>query len=180
MPESGADSRDRPVASRERLPKSALFDLDGALADISLLPVMHPGDPRLKGLESHTDHHRIVPAHDWVVELAAEQRRAGIAVIVLTSRRERWRERSKEWLVMQRVPFDALIMRADTDDRPEVEFNRAALAAIKQQYEVVLAVDDNPTVIRLWSDPAGCSDLEAHRAFVWAHGSVPSSTVTGW
>ena len=127
MQESDPDSRDRLTAGRERLPKAALFDLDGALADISLLAVMHPGDPRLKELESRPDHHRVVPAHDWVVELAAEQRRAGIAVIVLTSRRERWRERSKEWLVMQRVPFDALIMRADTDDRPEVEFKRAAL-----------------------------------------------------
>ena len=64
---------------------------------------------------------------------------------------------------MQRVPFDALIMRAGTDDRPEVEFKRAALAAIQQQYEVVLAVDDNPTVIRLWSD----------------HG-IPTRLVAGW
>ena len=163
MQESDPDSRDRLTAGRERVPKAALFDLDGALADISLLAVMHPGDPRLKELESRPDHHRVVPAHDWVVELAAEQRRAGIAVIVLTSRRERWRERSKEWLVMQRVPFDALIMRADTDDRPEVEFKRAALVAIQQQYEVVLAVDDNPTVIRLWSD----------------HG-IPTRLVAGW
>jgi beta-phosphoglucomutase-like phosphatase (HAD superfamily) len=152
MPESDADSQDRLAAGRERLPKAALFDLDGALADISLLPVMQPGDPRLKVLESRPDRHRLVPAHDWVVELAAEQRRAGIAVIVLASRRERWRERSKEWLVMQRVPFDALIMRADTGDRPEVELKRTALAAIQQQYEVVLAVDDNPNVIRSWSD----------------------------
>ena len=35
---------------------------------------------------------------------------------------------------MQRVPFDALIMRAD------------------QKYEVVLPIDDNPSVIALWSD----------------------------
>ena len=55
---------------------------------------------------------------------------------------------------MQQVPFDALIMRADTDDRPEVEFKRTALAAIEQQYEVVLA---------LWSD----------------HG-IPTRLVAGW
>ncbi|HET9648219.1 MAG TPA: hypothetical protein VFP34_08290 [Microlunatus sp.] len=65
--------------------------------------------------------------------------------------------------MVQPVPFDALIMRADIDDRSEVEFKQAALAAIQQQYEVVLAVDDNPTVIRLWSD----------------HG-IPTRLVAGW
>ena len=66
MQESDADNGDRLTAGRER-PKAALFDLDGALADISLLPVMHPGDPRTKELQSRPDHHRVVPAHDWVV-----------------------------------------------------------------------------------------------------------------
>jgi hypothetical protein len=146
-----ADSRGPFTAGKDRLRKAAVFDLDGTLADISLLPVMHPGDPRLKDFESRPDSHRLVPAHDWVVELAVQQRRAQIAVIVLTSRRERWRERSREWLVMHGVPFDDLIMRADTDNRSELEFKRTALAAIQRQYEVVLAVDDNPTVIALWS-----------------------------
>ena len=84
MRESDADNRDGIAAGRDRLRKAALFDLDGALADISLLPVMQPGDPRLEELKSLPDRHRLIPAHDWVVELAAEQRRAGIAVIVLT------------------------------------------------------------------------------------------------
>jgi hypothetical protein len=126
-----ADSRGPFTAGKDRLRKAAVFDLDGTLADISLLPVMHPGDPRLKDFESRPDSHRLVPAHDWVVELAVE--------------------RSREWLVMHGVPFDDLIMRADTDNRSELEFKRTALAAIQRQYEVVLAVDDNPTVIALWS-----------------------------
>lgn len=125
--------------------------MDGTLADVS--DIRHLVLARQRKERDFDAFHAAsvnVPAHAWVVDMAREFAASGHAVIVVTARRARWRHHTAWWLAMHDVPSTALFMRADHDHRTDVLVKRDILARIRQTWEPIHAVDDNPSVIALW------------------------------
>lgn len=133
-------------------PEAVIFDVDGTLADVSGVRHYVLDNPRHKNFDAFHAAASYVPANDDVVALAHEQHALGRSIVVVTARSERWRYRTATWLQKWRIPHDHLLMRRAGDQRKDVEVKREILAKIRRRYEVVLAVDDNPSVIALWED----------------------------
>ena len=74
------------------------------------------------------------------------------AILIVTSRKEKYRGLTSMWLAKNNIRSHALFMRADDDSRPDYEAKKDMLDKINVLWEVVHAVDDNPNVIKLWED----------------------------
>ena len=74
------------------------------------------------------------------------------AILIVTSRKEKYRGLTSMWLAKNNIRSHALFMRADDDGRPDYEAKKDMLDKISILWDVLHAVDDNPNVIRLWED----------------------------
>ena len=130
--------------------KTILFDIDGTLAD-------------LNGREKYLKQER----PDWrnfnakmeedlpntaVVSLYRALYESGkFEIILVSGRQERFRKVTETWLAWHEIPFDTLLMRADTDQRPDSEVKQDILNALKVQgKEILFTVDDRQSVVDMW------------------------------
>ncbi len=74
------------------------------------------------------------------------------SILVVTSRKEKYRGLTSMWLAKNNIRSHGLFMRADDDNRPDYEAKKDMLDKISNLWDVVHAVDDNPNVIKLWED----------------------------
>lgn len=136
------------------LPEAVIFDCDGTLVDVSSIRHLVAGGPA-NGYRKHFDafHREAVncPPHAWVVEAACAEHAAGRAVLIVTGRSAEHRNSTAMWLALHEVPSDAMWMRARGDYRPDYVVKAEILAKIRRRWRVVRAYDDNPNVLRLWS-----------------------------
>ena len=133
---------------------AAIFDVDGTLCNVESvrhhLGVGVPGAKR----DYNRFHEESVncPPHQWVVDRARWMAEQDLGIIVVTARKARWFNHTWWWLRENRVPFDALHMRDDWDQRPDYVVKKDILERIRRRWEPVIAFDDNPAVIRLWEE----------------------------
>jgi len=78
-------------------------------------------------------------------------RRLRYKIIIVSGRYEKNRAVTQKWLFDQDVPYSALFMRPDDDDRPdniikEEIYNRE----IKERYNILCAFDDRLRILRTW------------------------------
>ena len=134
---------------------AAIFDMDGSLCDVSSVRYhVNPNDPRFSGTKRFDLFHAgsiDCPPNKLALreyELAAGQ---GLAIIIVTARKEQWLYHTMLWLVEQGIEWDELFMRADDDNRKDYLVKEDILGEIKARgYEPVLAVDDNPAILAVW------------------------------
>jgi len=69
------------------------------------------------------------------------------SILIVTSRKEKYRGLTSMWLAKNNIRSHALFMRADDDNRPDYEAKKDMLDKINKLWDVVHAVDDNPNVI---------------------------------
>ena len=74
------------------------------------------------------------------------------AILIVTSRKDKWRGLTSMWLAKHNIRSHGLFMRADDDNRPDYEVKKDILDKISSLWSVTHAVDDNPNVIKLWED----------------------------
>ena len=132
-------------------------DMDGTLADVS--GIRHhivPPTPKPKGWykDFHAFHSESVnvPVNASVRDHAIRASVLGNAVLIVTARRAMYRNPTAWFLALHGIPSDALYMRGDKDGRPDYEVKKDILASITTCYNVIHAVDDNPSVIKLWQE----------------------------
>jgi beta-phosphoglucomutase-like phosphatase (HAD superfamily) len=146
---------------------AAILDMDGTLCDVSSIRYhVNPSDPRFSGRQRFDLFHAEsvdCPPNDQAVELYRSARAQGMAIVIVTARKVQWRYHTIVWLAENGIEYDLLLMRADSDDRPDYEVKADLLTEILVQYEPVLAVDDNPAVLALWEE----------------HG-IPTERIPGW
>lgn len=140
---------------------AVIFDVDGTLVDVS--SVRHHVMQSPKRFDLFHGEAIDCPPHPEAVELTHAAREAGRAVLIVTARREAWRFHTLLWLHEQGIEHDDIYMRGDRDHRKDYDVKADILAMIRRRYDVRLAVDDNPAVIRLWRE----------------HG-IPTITIPGW
>lgn len=140
---------------------AVIFDVDGTLADVT--SIRHHVLQRRKDFDAFHSLSVNVPPHQHVVDLAHQAKADGHAVIVVTARSTQWRNHTAMWLALNGIPSDAMFMRKQGDHRKDVLVKADILARIRTQYEVVHAVDDNPSIIALWKSEG-----------------IPTTRVPGW
>ena len=149
-------------------PAAVIFDMDGTLADVrSIRHFIVPPSPKPKGwykdFEAFHGASINVPANSGVVDHAIRAHLLGNAVLIVTARKETFRHQTAWWLALNGVPSDALYMRGKNDGRPDYEVKKDILCKIRGRYNVIHAIDDNPSVIRLWQE-----------------NNIPTTIIEGW
>jgi FMN phosphatase YigB (HAD superfamily) len=130
--------------------KAYIFDVDGTLANVD--PYLH----LVRGPNRDYDafHEASVDAlpNFEVVQMLNEAFFDQMHIIIVTSRKEVWRGLTSYWLAKNDIGHHALYMRKDNDNRPDYEVKEDILLEIKKRWNVLHAVDDNPSVIKLWEN----------------------------
>jgi uncharacterized HAD superfamily protein len=131
-------------------PTAYIFDVDGTLANVD--PYLH----LVRGSSRDYDafHEASIDAlpNIEVVEMLNDAVADNHAILIVTSRKDKWRGLTSMWLAKNNLRSHALFMRSDEDNRPDYEVKRDILHKINNHWKVLHAVDDNPNVIRLWED----------------------------
>ena len=134
---------------------TAIFDVDGTLVDSSEHFHLLDSTPLGHTENLYEYHSRVLnsPPRESVVALSRVLWEAGVRVVIVTSRYEMFRDETVAWLKFHNVYYDELYMRKNIDDRTHELVKRDILALLKiQGYKIILAVDDNPEIIKLWQE----------------------------
>lgn len=78
-----------------------------------------------------------------------------VRIIGVTSRPEKWRQRTAEWLINHNVPLDLVLMRPNSDLRPAAEVKIDLMAAEfgdDWPDQVWFAMDDNQSVVKAFEN----------------------------
>ena len=131
-------------------PTAYIFDVDGTLANVD--SILHHLTGEIKDFDAFHSSSVDVEPHWDVVALAIDAANHGHHILVVTARKEKWRAHTSMWLALHSIPSNALFMRNNQDGRADYEVKCGILHRIRQCWDVVHAVDDNPHVIRLWQE----------------------------
>ena len=131
-------------------PSAYIFDVDGTLANVD--PYLH--HVRGSNRDYNAFHEASIDAlpNIEVVQMLNNAVSDRHAILIVTSRKEKYRGITSMWLAKNNIKSHALFMRADDDGRPDYEAKKDMLDKINILWDVVHAVDDNPNVIKLWED----------------------------
>ena len=72
--------------------------------------------------------------------------------VVLTGRKEKYREITESWLYNNDYHFDEIIMQEWHTAQKNHIFKREKLIELKQKYDIICVVDDNPEMIEVCND----------------------------
>lgn len=131
-------------------PTAYVFDVDGTLANVD--PYLHHVRGSNRDYEAFHEASIDALPNIEVIEILNNAVSDCHAILVVTSREEKWRGLTCKWLASNDVRSHALFMRADGDRRPDYEVKKDILDKINEHWFIVHAVDDNPNVIRLWEE----------------------------
>lgn len=138
------------VYNKYMKPTAHIYDVDGTLANVD--PYLH----HVRGSNRDYDafHGASIDAlpNVEVVEMLNNSVSDGHSILVVTSRKEKYRGLTSMWLAKNNIRSHGLFMRADDDNRPDYEAKKDMLDKITKLWNVTYAVDDNPNVIKLWED----------------------------
>ncbi len=127
-----------------------IFDVDGTLANVD--PYIHLVRGPNKNYEAfHEASINALPNFE-VVQMLNEAFFDQMHVLVVTSRKEKWRGITSLWMAKNDIGHHALYMRHNDDNRPDYEAKKDMLTEIRKHWNVVHAIDDNPNVIKLWEE----------------------------
>ena len=149
-----------------RLPgaKWVFVDIDGTVADHT-------------GVRNQYDESRVI--HDnpypvvvaWVRELYKTNN-----VCIFSGRKDRCCDDTCDWLEMQGVPFDHILMRPRADNRKDAYVKKELLDSfmtIFKPEDVFLILDDRPQVVRMWRNESEFPDARHN------YGRLPVIPVRG-
>jgi len=133
-----------------------IFDVDGTLVNVDpILNILLNQDRSSDSFKQNYDafHKESIKCepHKDVVDMVWKVCNE-FDVIIVTARKEKYRALTSRWLKNNEVPHDALFMRQDDDHREDYEVKKDILENINLYWDVVHAVDDNPSIIKLWEE----------------------------
>ena len=125
-----------------RLPNAIVVDIDGTLAHMD--GQRKPYDWKLVGKDRP----------DWdVIDFVGMNYKEGSRVIVLSGRDSICRAETEEWLDTNSVLYHELFMREEGDHRKDTVIKKELFDNhIKDNYNVVLCIDDRPCMVDMWND----------------------------
>lgn len=146
------------------LAEAVIVDVDGTLCDVEGIRHYVTRSNARRDFESFHKASALCPPIAETLDWVAAHRAAGRRIIVVTARERRWEHLTRTWMRKWEIEHDHLLMRPNFDYRPDTEIKSEILAQITTAgFDVVAAIDDNPSVIALWR----------------SHG-IPVTVVPGW
>lgn len=130
--------------------KAILLDLDGTACDVR--SIKHHVEGSVKNLDRYHLESVNCPPNAHVLKLVDEFRNDH-AILVVTARDFKYYQSTVIWLDQHNIAYNDIFMRSRGDVRPDYEVKSDMLTEIiKKGYSPVHAFDDNPAIIRLWSE----------------------------
>jgi len=131
--------------------KAIIVDIDGTLADVAHR--LHHLEEKPQAWDSfHKEliHDKVNP---WCVELIWALHEKDFSIVLLTGRDDQYRELTLNWLSENKIPYDKLYMRKMDDYRNDDEIKKDFyLNHIKKDYDILFAVEDRGSVVKMWRD----------------------------
>lgn len=150
-------------------PNAIICDVDGTLVDVSSLRHWVIGTRNPDGTYKTKDFRKFhegaincPPIHDTVKQVR-EHAAEGTQIIIVTARSQIYGRQTGFWLAMHDVPSDVMFMRKEGDYRKDVLVKTDIWNVIKHRYQVIGAIDDNPSIVELWESLG-----------------IPTTVVPGW
>lgn len=142
--------------------EAVLVDVDGTLCDNR--DILHLlVDEAQRDYDRYHAESMMCPANPGTVAWVDAHRQEGRAILIVTARRRRWEGLTDAWLRKHSFAHDGMFMRDDHDERPDDHVKLDMLHGIREQYEVIAAIDDHPRVAALWERE-----------------KIPTTVVPGW
>ncbi len=135
----------------DTLPSAILCDLDGTLA------IIHDRSP-FDSVRCETD-----LLNEPIAEIIKNYASLGVKVILMSGRDEAARRPTTNWLAYNRIPYNALFMRAAGDARKDAVVKKELYEAhVRGQYFVKFVLDDRNQVVDLWRLELGLPCLQVN------------------
>jgi hypothetical protein len=133
-----------------------IFDVDGTLVNVDpILNILLNQDRSSNSFkQNYDDFHKesiYCEPHKDVVDMAIKARN-DFDIIIVTARKEKYRNLTSRWLKNNNVIHDALFMRQNEDYREDYAVKKDILEHVSVYWDVKHAVDDNPSIIELWEE----------------------------
>lgn len=119
-------------------PDAVIVDIDGTLA-------LHAYRGPYETWKCATDEVN-APVLDTVCSLDE----AGIHILAMTGREEKYKQETLDWLDRNGVPWRELHMREEGDQRSDNIIKAELFERVRKQYNILFALDDRDRVVRLW------------------------------
>jgi phosphoserine phosphatase len=130
--------------------RAIIVDLDGTICNIKQR-LHHIEGPGKKNWDAFNEDIPFDEPHHHVIELVNLYRAAGIKVLLVTGRFERYSNYTTAWLSANGVGWDALMMRKDGDYRSDYVVKEEIWNnIISPKWEVQFVLDDRDTVVDMW------------------------------
>lgn len=127
------------LCQNSELPKAIICDLDGTLADI-----VHRNPYDASTCEKDT-------LNLAVGNLLKLYHKQNYKILLVSGRKDEYREPTLRWLDNHQITFDHLLMRKHADTRKDSIIKEEIYNEnIKDKYFVEFILDDRPQVIRMW------------------------------
>lgn len=130
--------------------KTILFDIDGTLADLNgREKFLKQEKPDWKSFNAKMEEDLPNTAVVELYRALYESRK--FEIILVSGRQEKFRRVTETWLAWHKIPFDTLLMRPDTDQRPDQDVKQDLLNLLKAQgKDILFTVDDRQKVVDMW------------------------------
>lgn len=125
-----------PLTDSSMKPTAIIFDLDWTLCELK------PDSER----NNHTGNEKPI---EWMIEIVNSFENID-HIIILTGRKEKYADITWKWL--DRVDFSELIMQEWRTAKKNHVFKREQLEKLKERYDILAVVDDNPAMIEVCRD----------------------------
>ncbi len=136
---------------------AVIYDLDGCLCDTSSIQHLLEGKDR----DFHAFHAAAAdcPPIARVAQAARDDKAAGLAVVVVSSREFIWRDHAIDWLTRNDIGYDGMYLRIVGDYRKDtIVKGEIWQHLIDDGFQPVAAWDDKQSVLDVWAE-CGVSDL---------------------
>jgi predicted kinase len=135
----------------DTLPHAIICDLDGTLA------IIHDRSP-FDSKRCETDLLNIP-----VAEIIKTYHEKGVKIIFMSGREDDSRSQTMNWLSYNRIPYNALYMRATGDMRKDAVVKKELFEAhVKDQFYIQFVLDDRNQVVDLWRLELGLLCLQVN------------------
>ena len=133
----------------DSLPAAILCDLDGTLA------ILHDRNP-FDAKRCETDLLNIP-----IAEILKTYHQKDVKIILMSGREDNARSQTMNWLLYNKIPYNALYMRASSDMRKDAVVKKELYEKhIKGQFFVQFVLDDRNQVVDLWRLELGLPCLQ--------------------
>jgi len=149
MPYFDGDYTPRPFVKPETKKTGVIYDMDGTMTRIS--SIRHHVNGKFRNFDAFHRGSLHCPPNLEVLQLAQDTTEANIENVIVTARSEKYRAVTELWLNKYGVKFSNLYMRPDNDNRTDHLVKADILEKIQEDYDIVHAVDDRPSVIEVWN-----------------------------